>query len=418
MDVPRLTTFIEDFSFGYPFVMAWYWMAGGLLYQLFRGRFEPNYDTPPKLDGYPLVTILIPCHNEEAEAEETLTALANLDYPNYDIIAINDGSTDRTAEILDGLAARIPRLHVAHLAQNQGKSTAMNIGAHLARSEILVGTDGDALLDRHSLTWFVSRLQSDRRIGGVTGNPRIRNRATLLGQLQVGEYSSIVGLIKRAQSVYGWIFTVSGVMCAFRRRALHEIGFWSPTTLTDDVEVSWRMQLAGWRIAYEPKALCWILMPETLKGLWRQRLRWSTGGTQAVIAATPLVLFRGRFAMLVIWLNYVASILWAYTVVVGVALWVIDVGLFRLGNFAPIMNPVPSWWGGALAFTYFCQAMVSVMLDTRFERGMYRSLFWVVWFPLVFWLLQACTAVVGLPKAIFRRRDAYGTWISPDRGIR
>ena len=66
--------------------------------------------------------------------------------------------------------------------------------------------------------------------------------------------------------------------------------------------------------------------------------------------------------------------------------------------------------------TYFCQATVSVLLDGRFERGMYRSLFWVVWFPLIFWLLQAYTAVVGLPKAIFRR-GAQGTWISPDRGI-
>src|SRR5678816_1990612 len=217
MDAPRLTTFIQDFSFGYPFVMAWYWMVGGVLYRLLRGRHEPMFDSPPKLDEYPFVSILLPCHNEEEQADETLTVLATLDYPQYEIIAINDGSTDRTAEILDALAARIPRLRVVHLAQNQGKSTALNVAAHLARGGILVGTDGDALLDRHSLTWFVRRLQGDRRLGGVTGNPRIRNRATLLGQLQVGEFSSIVGLIKRAQSVYGWIFTVSGVMCAFRR---------------------------------------------------------------------------------------------------------------------------------------------------------------------------------------------------------
>jgi biofilm PGA synthesis N-glycosyltransferase PgaC len=417
MDAPRLTTFIQDFSFGYPFVMAWYWMVGGVLYRLLRGRHEPMFDSPPKLDEYPFVSILLPCHNEEEQADETLTVLATLDYPQYEIIAINDGSTDRTAEILDALVARIPRLRVVHLAQNQGKSTALNVAAHLARGEILVGTDGDALLDRHSLTWFVRRLQGDRRLGGVTGNPRIRNRATLLGQLQVGEFSSIVGLIKRAQSVYGWIFTVSGVMCAFRRRALYDVGFWSPLTLTDDVEVSWRLQLAGWRLAYEPKALCWILMPETLRGLWRQRLRWSTGGTQTIVAATPSVLTGGRLPMLVIWLNYVASILWAYVVVLGIVLCLVDLALVRLANAAPILSPLPGWWGGVMALTYFCQAALSVVLDRRFERGMWRSLFWVVWFPLVFWLLQALTAVVGLPKAIFRRRSQ-GTWISPDRGIR
>ena len=106
----------------------------------------------------------------------------------------------------------------------------------------------------------------------------MRNHATLLGRLQVGEFSSIVGLIKRAQTVYGSLFTVSGVICAFRKRALQDAGWWSREAITDDVDVSWRLQLAGWRLAFEPKALCWILMPETFRGLWRQRLRWAEGG--------------------------------------------------------------------------------------------------------------------------------------------
>jgi biofilm PGA synthesis N-glycosyltransferase PgaC len=154
------------------------------------------------------------------------------------------------------------------------------------------------LLDRNLLIWFVRRFQSDSRLGGITGNPRIRNRASLLGLLQVGEFSSIICLIKRAQTVYGGLFTVSGVICAFRKRALHEAGWWSPETLTDDVEVSWRIQLAGWRLVYEPKAICWILMPETLRGLWRQRLRWSVGGTQAVLASTRALFSGKRWRML------------------------------------------------------------------------------------------------------------------------
>src|SRR5213075_2379941 len=271
MTLQEFSGYVGAFCFGYPFVMAWYWMLGGVLYHFIRERHEPRFDAPPKLEEYPPVTILLPCHNEESHAEETITHLAALDYPDYEIIAINDGSKDRTGAILDDLAARIPRLRVVHLAQNQGKSTAMNVGALAARSEILVGTDGDALLDRHSLTWFVRRLQSDPELGGVTGNPRIRNRASLFGRMQVGEFSSIIGLIKRAQSVYGCLFTVSGVMCAFRKRALY---------------------LAGWRLAFEPKATCWILMPETFKGLWRQRLRWSAGGTATVVSSFGTLISR------------------------------------------------------------------------------------------------------------------------------
>ncbi len=110
------------------------------------------------------------------------------------------------------------------------------------------------------------RFLSDGTLGALTGNPRIRNRTSLLARLQVGEFSAIVGLIKRAQTIFGCVFTVSGVVCAFRKRALHDGGWWSPATLTDDVDMTWRIQMAGWTVAYEPKALCWILMPETLGG--------------------------------------------------------------------------------------------------------------------------------------------------------
>src|SRR3546814_5898602 len=116
------------------------------------------------------------------------------------------------------------------------------------------------------------------RVGAVTGNPRIRNRSSLLGQGQVGEFASIIGLIKRTQRVYGRIFTVSGVVAAFRRRALDHVGYWSLDMITEDIDISWKLQRDHWTIFYEPRALCWILMPETLRGLWRQRLRWAQGG--------------------------------------------------------------------------------------------------------------------------------------------
>src|SRR4051812_23689622 len=90
---------VGAFCFGYPFVMAWYWMLGGLVYHWIRERHEPRFDAPPKLEAHPPVSILLPCHNEQANAEETISALAALDYPDFEIIALNDGSTDRTGAI-------------------------------------------------------------------------------------------------------------------------------------------------------------------------------------------------------------------------------------------------------------------------------------------------------------------------------
>ena len=287
-----------------PFVMAWYWMAGGSSTTCCADGTSHGRKIPPSCPNTRRFPSSLPCHNEEEQAGGNAERAGGDRLPGLRdrSHAINDSSTDRTAEILVSLVPHIPPLQVnVHLAKSQGKSTALNVhGALLARSEILVGTDGDAMLDPHSLTWFVRRFQSNAKLGGVTGNPRIRNRATVLGRLQVGEFSSIIGLIKRAQTVYGSIFTVSGVMCAFRKRALQDSGWWSRETLTDDVDISWRVQLAGYRLVYEPKAICWILMPATIKGLWRQRLRWSIGGTQAVLGATRTVFFGGRWRLLAI----------------------------------------------------------------------------------------------------------------------
>jgi biofilm PGA synthesis N-glycosyltransferase PgaC len=418
MDLHAFSAALAVFCFGYPFVMAWYWMAGGLLFRLMRERHEPLPDDPPALSSYPLVSILLPCHNEQDQAEETFAALAALEYPHWEVVAINDGSTDRTAEMLEDLALRMPQLRVVHLAQNQGKSTALIVGAMAARGEILVGIDGDALLDRHALTWFVRRFLADAQLGALTGNPRIRNRATLLGRLQVGEFSSVVGLIKRAQNIYGTIFTVSGVICAFRKSALADAGWWSPAALTDDVEVTWRMQLAGWRVAFEPKALCWILMPETIKGLWRQRLRWAEGGMQSVLAATPVMLRRRAWRLLPIWGNFMVSVVWAYAMLIGLGLGLVS-ALFPQWTGGPLgFSAIPQWWGTVLALTYLLQSVVSVSVDSRFEKGIARSLFWVIWYPLVFWLLQTFTAVLGLPRALMRSNKTRGTWVSPDRGVR
>ena len=133
---------------------------------------------------WPPISVLVPCYNEGANAEETFSAAVSVDYPDFEVIAINDGSRDDTAVVLDRLAGRWPRLRVVHLAANQGKARALNTGALLARHELLVCVDGDALLDPQALRWM-ARTFRRHAIGGVTGNPRIRNRSSLLGRLQV-----------------------------------------------------------------------------------------------------------------------------------------------------------------------------------------------------------------------------------------
>jgi biofilm PGA synthesis N-glycosyltransferase PgaC len=404
------------FVFGYPFVGSWYWMVGGMLFYLTRRRRMAPLDQPPPMNHWPPISILVPCYNEAENAAETLGFAAAVDYPDFEVIAINDGSRDNTAEVLDRLAVSIPKLRVVHLAANQGKATALNTGALLAKHELLVCIDGDAILDPYALRW-IARAFRRGDVGGLGGNPRIRNRSTLLGRLQVGEFASIVGMIRRAQTMYGRLFTVSGVICAFRKRALAEAGWWSTRTITDDIDVSWRVQLAGWRVIYEPNAIVWILMPETLRGLWRQRLRWAEGGVQMMQDFFRPMLSGQTPTLLATYINYLTSVLWSYSVFV-----MLGFGLSsRLGlNPAPALasHLVPGWWGLILALTYLAQALFSHFLDGRYDRGMLRSLFWIIWYPLVFWMLSAATTVAALPRVLSRPRPERTTWVSPDRGLR
>lgn len=408
---------ILAYVFFYPVLMSMVWMVGGIAFYLgFERRPHRIVSQPPQRENYPLIAVLVPCYNEEAHAEETIEALMELTYPNFEVIAINDGSTDRTGELLNALAARFPKLRVVHQVENQGKAVGLNTAALLTSAEILVGIDGDARLDPYSLHWLVGHFDNPA-VAAVTGNPRVRNRSTLLGRIQVGEFSSIVGLIKRAQRSVGLIFTVSGVITAFRRSALHEVGYWSPEKLTEDVDISWKLQLAGWTVRFEPRALCWILMPETYGGLWKQRLRWSMGGTQVLLDYWPQLLSWKTLRLWPLLIEYAMSITWACLFAMLAVYRLIDVIFYRIDlQSAPIL--LMGWAGLLIGTTSLLQMMLSLLLDRPYDHGLLKNYFWMIWYPVIYWVITAATSVVALPKILFRNSGKRARWTSPDRGIK
>lgn len=373
-------------------------------------------EEPPLLDEYPPVTIIVPCHNEGRDIKDTVEYLLASTYPHFDILLVDDGSADETHQILDALAAQHPEVvRVIHFAKNQGKAVALNTASLMTSSQYLCCIDADALLDPHALSWLMAHF-TNPRVGAVTGNPRVRNRSTLLGRLQVGEYSSIIGLIKRAQRTYGRIFTVSGVVACFRKAALHDVGYWSDEMLTEDIDVSWKLQLRHWDVRFEPKAQCWILAPETLRGLWQQRLRWATGGIQVMLKNWRIEHIWKARRMWPVLLEYAMSVLWSYAMLVMVTLWLI--GLFVE---LPLEYRVPSllsgWNGVMVGTTCLIQIGVSLLLDARYDRGSLRSFYWMIWYPLAYWMLNMVTTIVAVPRTLLRNNEKRARWISPDRGI-
>jgi len=404
-----------SYVFWYPLVMSVVWMAGAAVFWWRRERTQPRWDEPVPLADPPPISVLIPCFNEEENAEETITHALGLDYPELEVIAINDGSRDGTAAVLERLATLHPRLRVIHLAENQGKAVALRTGALLARHEILVCIDGDALLDRHAAHWLVRHFVEKPGVAAVTGNPRIRNRSTILGRVQVGEFSCIVGTIKRAQKTFGRIFTVSGVITAFRRSAVHQVDYWSTDVLTEDIDITWKLYRAGWDVLFEPRALTWILMPETLRGLWKQRLRWATGGAQTLLKNLDAWLQPAQRLLWPLLLEMMASAVWAYAML---ALWLVGLAL-PAGIVPAVSSPLVPQSGGVLLGTVcLLQFVFSTWVDARYDRGLGKTLFWMIWYPVAYWIIGAATTIVAYPSVIARRRGARARWDSPDRGIR
>lgn len=399
--------------------MSIMWIVGGVYFWVYRERHWPwGENAPaPQLKDNPSISIIIPCFNEEKNVEETIHAALAQRYENIEVIAVNDGSTDKTRAILDRMAAQIPHLRVIHLAQNQGKAIALKTGAAAAKSEYLVCIDGDALLDRDAAAYIVEPMLYNPRVGAVTGNPRIRTRSTLVGKIQVGEYSSIIGLIKRTQRIYGNVFTVSGVIAAFRRSALAEVGYWSDDMITEDIDISWKLQLNQWAIFYEPRALCWILMPETLKGLWKQRLRWAQGGAEVFIVNMRRLWSWEFRRMWPLFLEFCFSTAWAFAYAVSIVLFLLGL-LFPMPDTLYVQHLFPpAFTGLILGVVCLLQFAVSLMIERRYEKGIGASLFWIIWFPVVYWMLSLFTTLVAFPKVMLKRKRGRARWVSPDRGI-
>jgi poly-beta-1,6-N-acetyl-D-glucosamine synthase len=408
---------VLEFAFYYPLMMSLIWMSGAFIYFMRWERKEPLRVNPPTLPHYPLVSLVVPCHNEGEQVRETIAYLAEQEYPNFEIIAVNDGSTDDTGQQLDQLMEQYPALRVVHLATNQGKAMGLRAAALASRADYLVCIDGDAVLDPYATQWLMSHMLDSARVGAVTGNPRIRNRSTLLGKLQVGEFSSIIGLIKRAQRVYGRVFTVSGVIAAFRKVALHDVGYWNTDMVTEDIDVSWRLQMRHWEIRYEPNALCWILMPETLRGLWKQRLRWAQGGSEVLLRYVPKMLRWRQRRMWAVAAEYVLSLVWSYCMAVIVLLWLL--GLFiTLPPHMRVETLLPEWNGVVLGMICMLQFLISLLIDRRYEKRIGRNYYWMIWYPLAYWMITTTTSIFALPKALLKRKGTRATWTSPDRGIR
>ncbi|MEU5214502.1 bifunctional polysaccharide deacetylase/glycosyltransferase family 2 protein [Streptomyces sp. NPDC020742] len=235
------------------------------------------------------VTVLVPAYNEEAGVEATVRSLLASTHRDLQILVIDDGSTDRTAEIAGSIGD--PRVTVVH-QPNSGKPRALSTGLRYARCEIIVMIDADTVFEPDALRRLIQPL-ADPAIGAVSGNTKVGNRRRLLGRWQHLEYVLGFNLDRRMFEVLECMPTVPGAIGAFRRDALLAIGGVSDDTLAEDTDLTMALWRAGRRVVYEESAVAWTEVPSTFRQLWRQRYRWCYGTLQSMWKHRRALIERG-----------------------------------------------------------------------------------------------------------------------------
>lgn len=241
-------------------------------------RFRP----PPMPDptGGPLISVLIPCFNEEKVIEASVRRILASAWPNLEVLVLDDGSADATSAIVARAFADDPRVTLMTF-ENGGKARALNRGLEKATGEVVVALDADTLFPPDTLARLV-RWFDDPRIGAVAGNAIVGNRRNLITRWQALEYVTAQNLERRALAALGAVTVVPGAVGAWRRAALSQLGGYPSDTLAEDQDLTLAIQRAGWKVQFDPEARAYTETPETVEGLLKQRFRWSFGTLQCL----------------------------------------------------------------------------------------------------------------------------------------
>ncbi len=285
-------------------------------------------------------SILVPAFNEGRVIESSIKSLLQLDYPNYEIIVIDDGSTDDTLEKARKWEGRRGRVRVRVLTQpNSGKAAALNHGLKVARGDVIVCMDSDSKLSRNTLKMGM-RYFIDDRIGAVAGNVKVFNRDNLLLKLQALEYIEGLNFVRRAQAYLKAVNIVPGPIGLFRRKALLEVGGWDSDTFAEDCDLTLKLLTAGWWIDYEPEAISYTEAPEKLIPLLKQRYRWTRGILQSMRKYKAYLINpkSGWRVMFTMWQMIFEAILWPLMNVLAQILFLFVALMFGISHLIIL------WW--------------------------------------------------------------------------
>ena len=365
-------------------------------------------DRRPKrqpLAVYPGITMLVVAYNEAASIEDTSVSINQQKYPGkLQVIVINDGSQDETAEIVRKAESRFPWLTLLDLKQNAGKAHALNEGLKLAEHDLVITVDADSYLHRVALINIVERYVADPpNTRAVAGKILVRNsRTNLLTKTQEWDYFLGISATKRLQSLYQGTLVAQGAFSIYDRNALIEVGGW-PECVGEDIVLTWALLNAGYRIGHCEDACLFTNAPTTLKVFVKQRQRWARGMIEAFIKH-PSILIKPRLSTFFIYWNLFfpwLDIAFTFGFIPGII-------LACFGHY---------WIVGIMTLVLLPMAFLLGFLNYSIERRMFNNLELKVrknfsgflLYVLAYSFLLQPASILGYMDEVLRTRKTWGT---------
>jgi cellulose synthase/poly-beta-1,6-N-acetylglucosamine synthase-like glycosyltransferase len=262
---------------GYMFISLYFLSFYFLLYL----RERKNIFSVPELKKHFSVSVLIPAYNEENVIESTVMSVLKSDYDNIvEIIVINDGSRDKTKEIVRKLMKEYSKVKLLD-KKNSGKADSLNYGIKVAKGELVAVVDADSF-PREDAIRKMTGFFEDEKVGAATVPILARNNRKFLEKLQSFEYVVIALTRKLLESVDA-IYVTPGPLALYRKKALVEIGGFDAGNITEDIEITWHLIAEGWKRKMCLDTVVTTVVPSKFKGWWKQRRRWSMGGLQSIL---------------------------------------------------------------------------------------------------------------------------------------
>lgn len=254
---------------------------GGFIYILRINRTDGRIP----LKEYPMVTIMVPAHNEAIVIKKTMEALLKFDYPRdkYEIIVINDNSSDNSAEVLKEIQMSNPNhkivvINTDNIVGGKGKSNALNIALSIAVGSVIAVYDADNTPEKQALKILVENLMADEKLGAVIGKFRTRNKyASLLTRFVNIETLAYQCMNQAGRYFFFRLCTIPGTNYVIRRDLIDKMGGWDVNALAEDTEISFRLYRMGYHIKFMPLAVTWEQEPQMVKQWFKQRTRWVKG---------------------------------------------------------------------------------------------------------------------------------------------